>query len=153
MKRRSPPGSPSPFPDLERGVRHLRLHPRRKILDVNPALINMLGHASVEAVRQLDVKRDVFVDPLELDRLVEDYRCTGSLIGVEVQWRRKDAGVIIVRLSGGAATITDEPGEVLELIAEDIRNGVNSKSSCARRKKWMPSADSPVASPTTSTIC
>ncbi|MGB9203335.1 MAG: PAS domain S-box protein [Terriglobales bacterium] len=91
-----------------------------RFLDVNPALINMLGHASVEAVLQLDVKREVFVNPLELDRLVEDYRRTGSLNGVEVQWRRKDAGVIIVRLSGGAATITDEPGEVLELIAEDI---------------------------------
>ena len=91
-----------------------------RFLDVNPALINMLGYASVEAVLQLDVKRDVFVNPLELDRLVEDYRRTGSLNGVEVQWRRKDAGVIIVRLSGGAATITDEPGEVLELIAEDI---------------------------------
>ncbi len=91
-----------------------------RFLDVNPALINMLGHASVEDVLQLDVKREVFVNPLELDRLVEDYRRTGSLNGVEVQWRRKDAGVIIVRLSGGAATVTDEPGEVLELIAEDI---------------------------------
>jgi PAS domain S-box-containing protein len=91
-----------------------------RFLDVNPALINMLGHASVEDVLQLDVKRQVFVNPLELDRLVEDYRRTGSLNGVEVQWRRKDARVIIVRLSGGAATITDEPGEVLELIAEDI---------------------------------
>jgi PAS domain S-box-containing protein len=91
-----------------------------RFLDVNPALINMLGHASVEDALHLDVKRDVFVNPLELDRLVEDYRRTGSLNGVEVQWRRKDARVIIVRLSGGAATITDEPGEVLELIAEDI---------------------------------
>jgi two-component system, cell cycle sensor histidine kinase and response regulator CckA len=91
-----------------------------RFLDVNPALINMLGHASVEDVLQLDAKREVFVNPLELDRLVEDYRRTGSLNGVEVQWRRKDARVIIVRLSGGAATITDEPGEVLELIAEDI---------------------------------
>jgi two-component system cell cycle sensor histidine kinase/response regulator CckA len=91
-----------------------------RFLDVNPALINMLGHASVEDVLQLDVKREVFVNPLELDRLVEDYRRTGSLNGVEVQWRRKDAHVIIVRLSGCAATITEEPEEVLELIAEDI---------------------------------
>ncbi len=91
-----------------------------RFLDVNPALINMLGHASVEDVLQLDARRELFVNPLELDRLVEDYRRTGSLNGVEVQWRRKDARVIIVRLSGCAATTTDEPGEVLELIAEDI---------------------------------
>jgi two-component system cell cycle sensor histidine kinase/response regulator CckA len=91
-----------------------------RFLDVNPALINMLGHASVEDVLQLDARRELFVNPLELDRLVEDYRRTGSLNGVEVQWRRKDARVITVRLSGCAATTTDEPGEVLELIAEDI---------------------------------
>jgi two-component system cell cycle sensor histidine kinase/response regulator CckA len=91
-----------------------------RFLDVNPALINMLGHGSVEDLLQLDVRREVFVNPQELDRLAEDYRRTGSLNGVEVQWRRKDGRVIIVRLSGCAATITDEPEEVLELIAEDI---------------------------------
>jgi len=91
-----------------------------RFLDVNPALINMLGHGSVEDLLQLDVRREVFVNPQELDRLAEDYRRTGSLNGVEVQWRRKDGGVIIVRLSGCAATITDEPEEVWELIAEDI---------------------------------
>jgi two-component system cell cycle sensor histidine kinase/response regulator CckA len=92
-----------------------------RFLDVNPALITMLGHASVEDLLQLDVRREVFVNPKELDRLAEDYRYAGSLNGVEVQWKRKDGRVIIVRLSGCAASSTDEPGEVvLELIAEDI---------------------------------
>jgi PAS domain S-box-containing protein len=91
-----------------------------RFLDVNPALITMLGHGSVEDLLQLNVRREVFVNPQELDRLAEDYRQTGSLKGVEVQWRRKDGRVIIVRLSGCASTITDEPEEVLELIAEDI---------------------------------
>src|SRR3984893_9394414 len=92
-----------------------------RFLDVNPALITMLGHGSVEDLLQLDVRREVFVNPKELDRLAEDYRYAGSLNGVEVQWKRKDGRVIIVRLSGCAASSTDEPGEVvLELIAEDI---------------------------------
>ena len=91
-----------------------------RFLDVNPALINMLGYGSVEDILRLDAKREVFVNPLELDRLTEEYRRSGSLNGVEVQWRRKDGRIIIVRLSGGAATIADEPEEVLELIAEDI---------------------------------
>jgi PAS domain S-box-containing protein len=92
-----------------------------RFLDVNPALITMLGHGSVEDLLQLNVRREVFVNPKELDRLVEDYRYAGSLNGVEVQWKRKDGRVIIVRLSGCAASSTDEPGEVvLELIAEDI---------------------------------
>jgi two-component system, cell cycle sensor histidine kinase and response regulator CckA len=92
-----------------------------RFLDVNPALIAMLGHGSVEDLLQLNVRREVFVNPKELDRLAEDYRYAGSLNGVEVQWKRKDGRVIIVRLSGCAASSTDEPGEVvLELIAEDI---------------------------------
>jgi two-component system, cell cycle sensor histidine kinase and response regulator CckA len=91
-----------------------------RFLDVNPALITMLGHESVEDLLKLDARREVFVNPQELDRLAEDYRRTGNLNGVEVQWKRKDDRVIIVRLSGCAATSTDEPEEVLELIAEDI---------------------------------
>jgi two-component system, cell cycle sensor histidine kinase and response regulator CckA len=91
-----------------------------RFLDVNPALINMLGQDSVEDLLKLDARRDVFVHPQELDRLAEDCRRTGSLNGVEVQWRRKDNRVIIVRISGCAAMSTDEPEEVLELIAEDI---------------------------------
>jgi two-component system, cell cycle sensor histidine kinase and response regulator CckA len=91
-----------------------------RFLDVNPALITMLGHRSVEDLLHLDARRDVFVDPRGLDRLAEDYRRTGTLNGVEVQWKRKDARTIIVRLSGCAASFSDEPEEVLELIAEDI---------------------------------
>ncbi len=91
-----------------------------RFLDVNPALITMLGHESVEDLLLLNVRQEVFVSPQELDRLADDYRRTGSLNGVEVQWKRKDGRVIIVRLSGCAASVSDEPEEVLELIAEDI---------------------------------
>ncbi|MFI5111124.1 MAG: PAS domain S-box protein [Terriglobales bacterium] len=78
-----------------------------RFLDVNPALISMLGHGSVEDLLKLDARREVFVHPQELARLAEDYRRTGSLKGVEVQWKRKDGRVIIVRLSGTAASSTD----------------------------------------------
>src|ERR1700686_3733159 len=92
-----------------------------RFLDVNPALITMLGHASVEDLLKLNARTDVFINPQGMDRLAEDYRRTGTLNGVEVQWKRKDGRVIIVPLSGCAAIMTDEPEEVvLELIAEDI---------------------------------
>jgi two-component system, cell cycle sensor histidine kinase and response regulator CckA len=91
-----------------------------RFLDVNPALINMLGYTSVEDLLKLNVRRDVFANPQELDRLADDYRRTGNLSGVEVQWKRRDGRLITVRMSGCASTITDEPEEVLELIAEDI---------------------------------
>jgi PAS domain-containing protein len=34
-----------------------------RFLDVNPALIAMLGHESVEDLLQLDARREVFVNP------------------------------------------------------------------------------------------
>ena len=91
-----------------------------RFLDVNPALIAMLGHSSVEEVLRLDAGHDVFVNPRELDRLAEDYRRTETLKGVEVQWKRKDGNLITVRLSGVAAMSGEEGEEVLELMAEDI---------------------------------
>jgi PAS domain S-box-containing protein len=89
-------------------------------LDVNPALIAMLGYGSVEEVLKLDARRDVFFNSQELDRLTEDYRRTGTLNGVEVQWKCKDGHVIVVRLSGRPVSGVEQPAEELEIIAEDI---------------------------------
>ena len=91
-----------------------------RFLDVNPALINMLGYNSVEEVLALDPRQDVFLNPEELGRLSDDYRRTGVLNGIEVQWKRKDGHVIIVRLSGRAMDGQDEAKGELEIIAEDI---------------------------------
>ncbi|HYL94914.1 MAG TPA: PAS domain S-box protein, partial [Terriglobales bacterium] len=43
-----------------------------KFLDVNPALITMLGHDSADAVLALDPKRDVFVDAADQERLMHE---------------------------------------------------------------------------------
>ncbi|MBZ5656107.1 MAG: PAS domain S-box protein [Acidobacteriia bacterium] len=90
-----------------------------RFLDVNPALISMLGYGSVEDLLKLDPQA-VFVNAQELRRLTGEYRRTGNLNGVEVQWKRKDGRIITVRLSGRAVSSPDEPEEMLELIAEDI---------------------------------
>ena len=80
----------------------------------------MLGYQSAEEVLKLNVRREVFVNPLEIERLTEEYRRSRSLNGVEVQWRHKNGQVITVRLNGRAATGGDGVEDILELIAEDI---------------------------------
>jgi len=89
-------------------------------LDVNPALIGMLGYNSALEVLALDPQKDVFVDPGEYARLVDEFRRTGRMDGFEVRWKRKDGGTITVRISGRAVAGGDEPADVLEAIAEDI---------------------------------
>jgi two-component system cell cycle sensor histidine kinase/response regulator CckA len=88
-------------------------------LDVNPALIGMLGYNSALDVLELDPQKDVFVDPGDHTRLVDEFRRTGRMDGFEVRWKRKDAAIITVRISGRAVA-GDEPTDVLEGIAEDI---------------------------------
>jgi two-component system cell cycle sensor histidine kinase/response regulator CckA len=89
-------------------------------LDVNPALIGMLGYSSALEVLALDPKRDVFADPAEYARLIEEFRRTGRVDGFEVRWKRKDGAAITVRISGRAVASEDQPSDVLEAIAEDI---------------------------------
>jgi len=91
-----------------------------RFLDVNPALISMLGYGSAEDVLLLDPEKDVFAHAEEHKRLIEEFRSTGRLDGMEVKWKRKDGGAITVRISGRAVSSADEPADVLEAIAEDV---------------------------------
>lgn len=91
-----------------------------RFLDVNPALITMLGYGSPEEVLLLDPEKDVFAQPEEHSRLIEEFRRTGRLDGIEVKWKRKDGSAITVRISGRAVSSADEPADVLEAIAEDV---------------------------------
>jgi len=91
-----------------------------RFLDVNPALITMLGYGSAEEVLLLDPERDVFAHSEEHTRLIEEFRRTGRLDGIEVKWKCKDARAITVRISGRAVSNVDEPADVLEAIAEDV---------------------------------
>ncbi len=91
-----------------------------RFLDVNPALIGMLGYSSANEILALDPQKDVFVDPAEYTRLVDEFCSSGRIDGFEVRWKRKDEGIITVRISGRAVAGGDEPSDVLEAIAEDI---------------------------------
>ena len=91
-----------------------------RFLDVNPALITMLGYSSAEEVLLLDPEKDVFEQPEEQARLIEEFRHAGRMDGFEVKWKRKDGRPITVRISGRAVSSADEPADVLEAIAEDV---------------------------------
>ena len=89
-----------------------------KFLDVNPAVVAMLGCISADEVLGLDPKVDVFVDAKEQARLMGEFRRGARLDNVEVRWKRKDGKQITVRLSGRA--VKGETGEVVEVIAEHV---------------------------------
>ncbi len=90
-----------------------------RFLDVNPALVAMLGYDSAEQVLALDPREDVYFSSEERERLEREHLRTRRIDSVEVKWKRKDGSAIRVRLSGQA--VTQENGaELLEMIAEDV---------------------------------
>lgn len=91
-----------------------------KFLDVNPALITMLGYNSAEELLALDPKQDVFFESGEHVRLMREFSHGMRLDNVEVCWKRKDGKPITVRLSGRIVTNQETSDEVLEIIAEDV---------------------------------
>ncbi|MBV9480049.1 MAG: PAS domain S-box protein [Acidobacteria bacterium] len=91
-----------------------------KFLEVNPAIVTMLGYESADEVLALDPQADVFRNPEELQRLMEEWQRKGRLDNFEIKWQRKDETVITVRLSGRVVSNETDLEEFLEVIAEDV---------------------------------
>jgi len=91
-----------------------------RFLDVNPALIHMLGYESAEDVVKLDPPREVFLESGDHQRLTLEFQRTGRLDSADVCWKRKDGSVITVRLSGRAGSGLEGADQILEIIAEDV---------------------------------
>jgi len=91
-----------------------------RFLDVNPALVAMLGYDSTEELMAVNLATDVYADAGERDRLLA--LALDEALGnwVSVHWRRRDGTPILVRLS--ARVVRDEGAAVkyIEAIAEDI---------------------------------
>ncbi|HEY4684269.1 MAG TPA: response regulator [Candidatus Acidoferrales bacterium] len=91
-----------------------------KFLDINPALVAMLGYESEAELLAVNPTTDLYQDPGQRGRLVEEHRQTGRLEGLEVEWKRKDGKPITVRLSGRG--VQNEQGALayFEVIVEDV---------------------------------
>jgi PAS domain S-box-containing protein len=90
-----------------------------KFIEVNDALASMLGYASEEDLMAAGIA-SVYADPGERAHLVERYCHAGRIERVEVQWKRRDGGTILVSLTGH--TVYDNKGvpEGFDMIAEDV---------------------------------
>lgn len=82
-----------------------------RFITVNQSLVKMLGYDSVEEVLQLDVARDLYVDPRDRQRLARLVEQEGRLFNVELRLRRKDGRPIAVLMNDRA--VKDEQGRVL----------------------------------------
>jgi two-component system cell cycle sensor histidine kinase/response regulator CckA len=96
-----------------------RSAPDGRLLAVNPALVSILGYDSEAELLQKDLARDVYVDPGERARLIEEVKQQGSL-SAESVWRRKDGKTVTVRQTGRVVGDTQGRLEYFNVIIEDI---------------------------------
>jgi two-component system, cell cycle sensor histidine kinase and response regulator CckA len=91
-----------------------------RFLQVNPALVRMLGYQSSQELMDLSALA-AYRNPNDRERLLlDEYHRTGRVLGVEVEWKRKDGLPLLVRLSGRG--VPNDAGDLqeLEIIVEDV---------------------------------
>lgn len=117
-----------------------------RFLEANPALATMLGYDSVDELLRVDLLRDIYVDPNDRDRLIAE-RLAGA-VGDEdwqdVRWRRRDGGVVVVRLS--VQMVKDAGGGIacLEGIVDNVTERVR-REELHRRSERMASLGTTLA--------
>ncbi len=88
-------------------------------LDANPAFLSILGCTTSEELQALNLMRDIFRFPEQYAELMASCRERGEVHGAESDWRRRDGGIVAVRLHVRLLSIPDHAGAI-EIIAEDV---------------------------------
>ncbi len=91
-----------------------------KFLEVNEAMVKMLGYASREELLAVNLASDLIQDPVKLAQLLGQSGQQGSVDPIEIEWKRRDGTTLKVRLSG--QEVMGEQGALdgYEVITEDV---------------------------------
>jgi two-component system, cell cycle sensor histidine kinase and response regulator CckA len=109
-----------------------------RFLDVNPALVAMLGYESPAELLAIDIPRDLYIDADERDRWMTAIDSGAHPEWFDLTWRRRDGVPIAVRLAARAAR--DGHGDVVwyEGIAENVTERLR-REAVVRRAERMSS--------------
>ena len=109
-----------------------------RFLDVNPALVTMLGYDTADELLGIDILRELYVDIGERERWMAAIDSGAHPEWFDVTWKRKDGVPIAVRLSARAAR--DGHGDVVwyEGIAENVTERL-LREAVVRRAERMSS--------------
>jgi PAS domain S-box-containing protein len=116
-----------------------RSTPDGRILDANPAMVQMLGYPDVASLKAAGALA-VYADPSERrDRVLERLDREGTVRDLEIRWRRSDGTEIWARNNVRAATGAD--GQVLyEGAVEDITEARRTQEALANRTRALETA-------------
>ncbi|MDP9262826.1 MAG: PAS domain-containing protein, partial [Acidobacteriota bacterium] len=86
---------------------------------VNPALVAMLGYESEAEVLALDLPTQVYRNPEARARLLPELERLEHFEGLELEWKRKDGKLLLLR-SSGRLVQNGTGARFFEAIAEDV---------------------------------
>ena len=115
-----------------------RSTPEGRFIEVNPALVAMLGWESAGALLAADLGRDVWSDPDERARLVYAVEAEDPPDWIVARWKRRDGSPIVVRMSVRAARDVNGRPVELEGMVEDVTARVR-QDELLRRSERMAS--------------
>jgi PAS domain S-box-containing protein len=92
--------------------------PEGRFLEVNPALVAMLGYDSEEELREVSLL-ELFRDPEDRDRFLAAGEREGTTDSGEAEWLRRDGTAIRVRLNENVIRLADG-SMAREVLAEDV---------------------------------
>jgi len=90
-----------------------------KLLDVNPAFLELLGYSSIEQLVGQHVY-DLYAEADQWFDLADFLRAATPFRGLSAEWKRKDGSTTGVRVSGRSVSNGRKEGVVFELFAEDV---------------------------------
>jgi two-component system cell cycle sensor histidine kinase/response regulator CckA len=96
-----------------------RVSAKGEILDANPALLRILGCDSPQDLKPFNMNRDVFRFPEQQASLLSTCRREGFVRGAETEWKRRDGGIVAVKLHMRRLNLGDHAGET-EFVVEDV---------------------------------
>jgi diguanylate cyclase (GGDEF)-like protein/PAS domain S-box-containing protein len=104
--------------NLSYGICRCDLHGR--FLEVNEAMVKMLGYSSREELLRVNLAGALIQDADKRAQLLGQPDQQGSVDAIEIEWKRKDGTNLKVRLSG--QEVIDEQGKLdgYEVITEDV---------------------------------
>ncbi|HYL86680.1 MAG TPA: response regulator [Candidatus Angelobacter sp.] len=90
-----------------------------RFLDANPALLKILGCNKADELKSFNLAGDVYRFPEQYAQHLAECRSHGVVHGAEAEWRRRDGGIVGVRLHLRHIS-TAEEGETIEFMTEDV---------------------------------
>jgi PAS domain S-box-containing protein len=90
-----------------------------KILDANPAFLEMLGYSATTELVGRHIY-DLYGDAEQWFDLADSLRSSEPFKGLTAEWKKKDNSTTGVRVSGRSVSNGTEGGVVFELFAEDV---------------------------------